>query len=112
MDTWQKQLAEAGDMHSDSCCVNSEGACDSGTAILDCCDNMRFLEITTHKALEQQRKELVAKMKDSIGNLKDNPPPFPVENGDANEAMRWGAQFAYREALLDSLKSINALLNT
>lgn len=37
------EFSEAGDMHSDGCCVNSEAGCDGGTGILDCCNNMRFL---------------------------------------------------------------------
>lgn len=40
-------LAEFGQLHNEDCCVNfpeDNRACDVGTPILDCCENMRTLK--------------------------------------------------------------------
>jgi hypothetical protein len=49
-----KELAEAGDLHSEDCCVNQEGAgeCDGSVTDKDCCDNIKFIVSLIRKTID------------------------------------------------------------
>ena len=51
----RNEVAEAGDIHSDECCTRSDYGCDVDVEILDCCDNMKFINNILTKAVEEGR---------------------------------------------------------
>ncbi|HEC66997.1 MAG TPA: hypothetical protein ENI23_17105 [bacterium] len=53
----KKEAGEAGDMHSDGCCMNTEYGCDSDVEDGDCCDNMKFIASLIDKATLAERKK-------------------------------------------------------
>lgn len=63
IEQWKIDLAEAGDLHNEDCCVNFDDArsCDGGIDLLDCCDNMRFLERIGFLAREEALRSVMEK---------------------------------------------------
>ncbi len=77
IDELKEEASEAGDMHSEGCCVNTEYGCDTDLG-LNCCDNMGFINILIDKATKAGQKDVMA------GNYLNG-----VEDGVVKETKRW-----------------------
>lgn len=77
-ESWESDISECGELHSEDCCVHfpeDSRACDVGTGVVDCCENMQFLAKVIRQAIStaiaQREKELREAVEEELERSDD-----------------------------------------